>query len=247
MFTVTVTNAAGRDNATGVQVTDVLPSGLTFVSATPSQGNFSNATGVWTVGNVNAGASANLQIVATVASTGAKTNTAEVTDADQADLDSTPGNAAAGEDDRDSVTVTPPVIDLSLTKTASTATPNVGQNVTFTVTVANAAGRDNATGVQVTDVLPSGLTFVSSTPSQGSYDNTTGVWTVGNVNAGASANLQIVATVTTSGTKTNTAEVTAADQSDLDSTPNNAAAGEDDQASVAVGTRRFTKRLFLAE
>jgi uncharacterized repeat protein (TIGR01451 family) len=233
-FTITVTNATGRDNASGVQVTDVLPSGLTFVSATPSQGTYSSATGLWTVGAVNSGANATLQIVATVANSGAKTNTAEVTAADQSDVDSTPNNGAAAEDDRASVTVTPPAIDLSLTKTASTTTPNVNQNVTFTITVANAAGRDNATGVQVTDVLPSGLTFVSATPSQGTYSSATGLWTVGAVNSGADATLQIVATVASSDAKTNTAEVTAADQSDIDSTPNNGAAAEDDQASVTV-------------
>ena len=41
-------------------------------------------------------------------------------------------------------------------------------------------GPDAATGVQVTDLLPAGLTFVSrATASQGTYDDVTGVWTVG--------------------------------------------------------------------
>lgn len=237
-FTIVVSNAAGSSNATGVAITDLLPAGLTFVSSTPTQGSYVSGTGVWTVGAINAGANATLTIIATVATVGAKTNFAEVTAADQADADSTPGNRATApnEDDTDSVVVTPQTIDLSLTKTVNTATPNKNQQVTFTITVANAAGQSNATGVAVTDLLPAGLTFVSSTPSVGTYNSTTGVWTVGAVNAGASATLSIVATATTVGAKVNTAEVTAADQADSDSTPNNKATapGEDDTASATV-------------
>ena len=58
--------------------------------------------------------------------------------------------------------------------------PNVGDTITFTVTLSN-NGPDSATNVQVTDLLPAGLTFVSATPSQGTYDPVTGVWAVGTV------------------------------------------------------------------
>lgn len=240
IFTVIVTNsnAAGTANATNVAVTDLLPAGLTFVSSTQTQGTYTSGTGIWTVGAVNAGGTATLTVTATATTVGAKTNSAEVTAVDQADLDSTPGNKATApnEDDTASAVVTPATIDLSLTKTVNTAAPNKSQNVTFTVTVTNAAGQANATGVAITDLLPAGLTFVSSTPSVGTYNSTTGVWTVGAVNAGASATLSIVATATTVGAKTNTAAVTAADQTDIDSTPGNQVAtpGEDDTASAVV-------------
>ncbi len=119
--------------------------------------------------------------------------------------------------------------------------------MTFTVTVVN-AGPDQATNVAVTDILPSGLTFVSSTPSQGTYNNTTGVWAVGSINNGANATLQIVATVAIAGAKTNSAQITASDQFDPDSTPGNSASTEDDQASTSVTPPgRFSKRLFLAK
>jgi uncharacterized repeat protein (TIGR01451 family) len=237
-FTIVVSNAAGQSNATGVQLTDQLPAGLTFVSANASQGAYVSGTGIWTIGNINAGANATLTIVATVTTVGAKTNAAEITAADQADIDSTPGNAAA-EDDRDTAVVTPPQIDLSLTKTVNggaTATANKNQNVTYVITVSNAAGQSNATGVQVTDLLPAGMTFVSANASQGSYVSGTGVWTVGTINTGASATLTVVATVTTSTQKVNTAAVTAADQGDIDSTPGNQATtpNEDDTASATV-------------
>lgn len=231
-FTLTAANA-GPDSATNVAITDVLPAGLTFVSSTPSQGTFASGTGVWTVGTIASAGNATLQIVATVATVGAKSNSAQVTAADQADSDSTPNNGVASEDDQSTVIVTPQAIDLSLTKSVDVPAPNVGGNVTYTLTLAN-AGPNSATNATVTDVLPAGMTFVSSTPSQGAYTSGTGVWTAGTLASGANATLQIVATVTTSGTKTNTAEVTAVDQADSDSTPNNSVASEDDQAAVSV-------------
>ena len=94
------------------------------------------------------------------------------------------------------------VIDLSVTKTVDNATPNVGSNVVFTVTVSNAAGLSTATSVTVKDVLPAGLTYVSSTASQGSYSSGTGIWTVGTLASGGAATLTITATVATAGVKT---------------------------------------------
>ena len=51
-FTVTLTNN-GPDDATGVTLVDPLPTGLTFVSATPP-GTYNSLTGLWTVGTVAA-------------------------------------------------------------------------------------------------------------------------------------------------------------------------------------------------
>ena len=78
--------------------------------------------------------------------------------------------------------------DLSLTKDVNDDTPNVGDEVTFTLTVAN-AGTAGATNVVVHDLLPVGMTFVSSTPSQGTYDAGTGDWDVGTVTVGVNATL----------------------------------------------------------
>jgi uncharacterized repeat protein (TIGR01451 family) len=162
------------------------------------------------------------------------TNTAQVSASDQGDADSTPNNNDPTEDDQASVTVTPkpPIADLSLTKTVSDATPAVNGQVSFTVQVTN-VGPQAATKVAVKDLLPAGLTFVSASPSQGSYNASTGVWTVGTLDDDDSATLQITATVASS-TVTNTAQVSASDQDDPDSTPDNNDPTEDDQASVSV-------------
>ncbi len=106
----------------------------------------------------------------------------------------------------------PSSADLSLTKTVDVATPAVGSEVNFTITVSN-AGPANATGVVVTDKLPSGFTYVSDS-SGGTYNPVTGIWSVGTVAVGVNQVLTITATVNDSGSYINIAEVTASNQSD---------------------------------
>jgi uncharacterized repeat protein (TIGR01451 family) len=102
-------------------------------------------------------------------------------------------------------------LDLAITKKADNAFPAAGQIVNFTVTVTN-NGPTAASGVKVTDTLPAGYTFVSATPSQGSW--AAPVWTVGSIVVGGSASLVIQATATTTSERTNTASITAKDQPD---------------------------------
>ncbi|MBO9664849.1 hypothetical protein, partial [Dokdonella sp.] len=204
-FTVTATNN-GPNNATGVAITDALPAGLTFVSATPSQGSYDSTSGLWTVGALANGANATLAITATVIQTGSITNTATKSAGDQFDPNAS-NNAGSA------LLNAQPSADLQVNKTVNTATPNLGAQVTFTVTVHN-AGPNDATGVVVDDLLPLGLGFVSATPSAGTYDSGTGVWTLGALANGASATLTMVASVDAVGDLTNTASIAASDQHD---------------------------------
>src|SRR4029079_6418495 len=112
--------------------------------------------GVWTVGGLANGSQVTLVLQARVASPFARTNTATVSAPDQFDPER--GNNSA------SATATPQRADLRVTKTVDSPTPDVGDVVTFTVTLTD-NGPDAATNVRVTDVLPSGLAFVSATPS----------------------------------------------------------------------------------
>ena len=196
-FTITLTNA-GPSAATGVQVTDLLPAGVTFVSATPSQGTYTPGSGLWNVGTVTTAAPQTLTIVATVVSPAAQTNTAAVSHSDQFDPNAGNNTASASE--------TPQRADLLISKSVSDATPNVGDTITFTLTVAN-SGPDTATGVTVADLLPAGVTFVSSNPGQGTYNNLTGVWTVGTVALAATPILTVTATVNAPGQIVNSATV----------------------------------------
>src|SRR6202011_2056929 len=63
-FTITASNL-GPSNATGVHITDLLPAGLTFVSAVPSQGTYTSGTGVWNIGAIASGGSVTLSLTAT--------------------------------------------------------------------------------------------------------------------------------------------------------------------------------------
>ncbi|MDI6051140.1 Ig-like domain-containing protein, partial [Flavobacterium sp. XS2P24] len=98
--------------------------------------------------------------------------------------------------------------DLVVTKTVDIASPFIGTNVTFTINASN-NGPSNATNVIVSDLLPSGYTFVSSTPSVGTYTSGAGVWTIGNLANGASQTLTVTATVKATGVYANTATITA--------------------------------------
>jgi uncharacterized repeat protein (TIGR01451 family) len=140
-----------------------------------------------------------------VAGPTAEANTASIIHSDQ--FDPNPGNNSAG------ATETPQRADLVLSKSVNDATPAVGDTITYTVTLSN-DGPDAATSVQVTDRLPAGVSFVSAAPSQGMYDPTSGLWTVGTVTTTAPQTLLIQATVVSPGSQTNTATITHADQFD---------------------------------
>ncbi len=231
-FIVTLTNS-GPDAATNIQVADAIPAGLSKVTVTPS-GISRYAEGVWSLGSLTAGGFSTLTIVGQVDSTTPITNTAEVIAVDQADPDSTPGNNVASEDDQATVTVTPQQADLSLVTMVDDSSASIGQDVTFTIAVNN-AGPNAATTVTVADKLPSGLEFVRAMTENGNYDHESGIWTIGQVNAGETVNLDIVATIASDQPVTNVAQVASSDQFDPDSKPGNNVESEDDQFSARVG------------
>ena len=97
--------------------------------------------------------------------------------------------------------------------------------MTFTITAHN-NGPDPTTALQVTDLVPAGLTFVSATPSQGTYTAGTGVWDIGVLASGATVTLQITVTVNGTSPVVNVATRTSSTPAD----PN----GSNDSASSTV-------------
>jgi uncharacterized repeat protein (TIGR01451 family) len=87
--------------------------------------------------------------------------------------------------------------------------------IAYTVHITN-SGPATATGVIVTDKLPTALNYVGYTASQGIYA-TPGLWDVGQLSPAATATLHLTATVKsgmTDITVTNTAIITGVDQVD---------------------------------
>ena len=107
-------------------------------------------------------------------------------------------------------------VDLAVVLTVDNAVPLTGSTIHYSVSVNN-AGANSATDVIVTDRLPTGVTFVSASPTSGVYDAITGVWSVGTVASSASQTLTITATVDVSAAGqiiVNTAVATVSNQVD---------------------------------
>ncbi|WP_157078664.1 DUF11 domain-containing protein, partial [Methanobrevibacter filiformis] len=193
-YTITVSNN-GSGNATGVYVTDVLnTSVLSFVG---SNGSYDNVTGVWSIGSLGAGESVALSITVVIVGNGTVINTASVS------VDQNNTNTDNGSDN-ETINVSNNV-NVSVVKVSNTTgTANIGDIITYTITVSN-NGSGNATGVYVTDVLnTSVLSFVGS---NGSYDINTDVWSIGDLGAGETVALSITVVIIGNGTVINIASV----------------------------------------
>ena len=245
-FQIAYTNLSATA-AEDVNVQDLLPPGLTFVSATTPTGWTATLPAVGTNGAIkwsratSAGnATATFTVTAKVTGivgTDLRDNTAQV---NATTLDPISDN----NESTVSFTVKP-LIDLRVAQTASATNVNVGQTVTYTVTVANERATV-ATGVTVKDLLPAGVAFVSAAPGVGTYTSTSGLWDVGTVGPNETKTLTLTGTVTQTGALVNTAQVASANETDADSTPDNTVASEDDQASTTVVATYGTSDVALA-
>ena len=202
-FTITVENL-GPSNATGVELTDILPTALMFVSAAATTvGTYNATSGIWDIGAITVGTTVTLTIVAKAMlgmgedegdDNGGTmlTNTAEITAHDQVDPDSTNNKDSAD------VHIVEVDIDLSGTKTVDDDTPIEGQTILYKIDVTN-NGPDNATNVVIQKLFPANVTFVSSSQSPGTTYNSTNstshLWTIGDLNVGVVKFLNITATI----------------------------------------------------
>jgi uncharacterized repeat protein (TIGR01451 family) len=193
-FTITVANA-GPGVAKDVHVTDVLPTngGLSWsVDTATSAAGCSVASGKLSCsfGDLAKSASRSVHIVSptTTATCGTVSNTASATTSN----DGSPQSSS-------SVAVGCPIIDLAITKLDDPDPITVGNRLTYTMVATN-NGPDTATNVIVTDSLPSEVSFVSASSTQGTCLGTRAVTChVGTMSAGASVTITIVVRPTATG------------------------------------------------
>ncbi|MBZ5699305.1 MAG: Ig-like domain repeat protein [Acidobacteriia bacterium] len=230
-FTTTITNNGPAD-ASGVVFTDVLPTGVTFVSATPDQGSCSGtATISCILGSLANGASTTVTLVVTATTQGTITNTATVS---ASTADPNPANNTGSQ----TASVQPANLLPSATALASSLNPSfAGQSVTFIAVVDGPAGGTPAGnvafwdgGVNVGVLLGTGTvsngqaTFTTSTPLTVGSHSITAVY-AGNLNFLPSTSNVVTQTVNPISVPTTTPTFIA-----LSSSPNPAAVG----ASVLI-------------
>jgi uncharacterized repeat protein (TIGR01451 family) len=173
IFTIVVTNN-GPNRATNVEISDILPSGLIFVSYTASKGTYNSGTGIWNLGALSNGSSQTLAITAKVIQSGSITNTASKTVQDQYDPDSS--------NDSSSVTLIaksrPDFTNSQYNyKEVDRMVTGMGQTLTFTIYYKNTGG--DATGVIISDALDSNLEIMDA--GGGTISGNSITWNIGKV------------------------------------------------------------------
>ena len=195
-YTITVTNN-GDGDATGATVVDTLPAGLTYVSSDPA-GAASGSTVTWNVGELAPDASETITLTVRGTAGGAKVNVATA---------SSGGNSFQPEA-RATTTILVP--DITVEKTGRPAM-FVGNQVTYTLTASN-SGDAALTGVTITDTIPTGMSYVTSSPAGTVSDDGAQVtWSVGNLAVDAETSVTVTLQGDQVGSVTNSAGASAAE------------------------------------
>ncbi|MEW6036116.1 MAG: NosD domain-containing protein [Candidatus Micrarchaeota archaeon] len=189
-FNITVNNTGDVD-LSSVLVTDTLPQGLTFLSASPANTSGSGNNVTWTFPAIAPGASQLIYLNATV-DAGAVNSSVPVLNLTN-DVNAT-GTDTGGNNvsSRSLANVTVYYANVSILKLDQTAVqPSPGGVVQFNITATNTG---NVTlNVTVLDMLPAGLTFYSASPAA-SVSGQNASWNL-SLGPGASSLLYLNATV----------------------------------------------------
>jgi|GEM_PF-1988202 len=126
------------------------------------------------------------------------------------------------------------IIDLELSMTVNTTLFIIGDTSNYTIVVSN-YGPDVATQVEATFYnTPYTIQITSFTASQGSFNTSTGVWDIGDLDPFEVQVLSIDFIVLPDFQLNAYAQITNALESDIDSTPNNNSFSEDDEDGVLI-------------
>jgi large repetitive protein len=205
-YVVAAKNNGGPSVARAVALTDKLPAGVSFLSASAGCTE-SGGTVTCAAGNLNPGQEASFQIVVSVLSnySGSIANTV------RAESTATPGHPATPDpepaNNEAQVEVsTLPSADLELVKTALTPEVHPGQQADFSLLVTN-KGPSDAQEAKLVDTLPAGLAYVSAGGASCEAVGQTVTCALGTITAGSSVTVELTVQPAGVGSYTNTAVV----------------------------------------
>ena len=189
-FVITVI-AGGSSDSLNVKLEDILDAGLLDVKSATYRingGNLTDYTQIISLGNMHTGSKIVVDIYAAILGTTGQDifNCVNVTSDEHPE-----GNTS-------NTTIHVNIADLEIIKIVNNATPNYGDEITYTITVRN-NGPDNSTNIKVSEVLADNFKFISANASKGYYDLTNGVWAVGNLTNNETAKLVITVKIVKTG------------------------------------------------
>ncbi len=206
VYTITYSNTGSQD-ATGVVITETVPTHTTFDSGNSSGSwvcvpdNSAGSTCTQNIGNVNAGAAPASVLFAVTIDTPLPSgvtqinNTVSIADDGNNGVDPTPGNN--GDNDNTPVDAAP---DLVVTKTDNGIGADAGDTIAYVITYNN-IGNQDATGVVITETVPANTIFNVGSSTAGwicTPDGNAGSsceFTVGALAVNAMANVTFAVTV----------------------------------------------------
>jgi uncharacterized protein len=217
-YTVTIFNDKPfmQPDNTGDELVDVLPAGVTLVSATATSGTAVATVGTNTVtwnGSIPSGGTVTITINATVDTNASGTQSNQATLNDDFDNNESNERTTFSDDPAvgggsDPTNFTPVVGIVTVTKAVS-GTFVTGTNITYTILLTNNMGFTQPNNFQheFTDLLPAGISYVGCTASSGTcalvVAPDTFAWN-GTIAPNATVTLTITATITAaSGTISN--------------------------------------------